>query len=203
MRTKNIIPGIVYGHGFSSQNIEFDKNLFKKVFDEVGENTIVDLLLEGEKQLKALIHKVQLDPITEEIIHVDFYQIKEKEKVAVDVEINFIGEAPVVKEEGGVLVHNLSKLKIEALPKDLIHEIDVDVSVLKNFDDLIRVKDIKISSSVKILQEPDDVIVSISSPRREEEVIPASIDTTEIAQEKEEGTEVKEKKETTKKETEK
>lgn len=173
LRNKNLIPAVVYGHGFESQNIEVDRTLFEKIFRQVGQNTIIDLVIDEKTPLKILIHDVQYEPLTGEIIHADFYRIKEKEKVTVEVNLKFIGEASVVKEKGGILVHNLTEIKIEALPKDLIHEIEIDISNLKDFHDLIRVKDIKISSAVKILQDPEEVIVNIAMPRKEEEVTPA------------------------------
>jgi len=191
LRNKNLIPAVVYGHGFESQNIEIDKNLFGKFFHEVGKNTIIDLIIDEKTSPKVLIHDIQYDSLRGEIIHVDFYRIKEKEKVMVDVSLKFIGEAPVVKEKGGILVHNLTKFKIEALPKDLIHEVEIDISNLKDFHDLIRVKDIKISPDVKVLQEQEEVIVSISMPRKEEEAIPAPVAETVATSQTEAGADEK------------
>lgn len=192
LRNKNLIPAVIYGHGFESQNIEVDRTLFEKIFRQVGHNTIIDLTIDEKTPLKVLIHDVQYDPLKGEIIHADFYRIKEKEKVTVEVDLKFIGEAPVVKEKGGILVHNLTKIKIEALPKDLIHEVEIDISNLKDFHDLIRVKDIKISPVVKILQDPEEVIVSVAMPKKEEEAAPAlaaeatAVSTEAVAEEKKE-----------------
>ena len=168
---KNIVPAVIYGRGFKSENIEVDKNNFKKVFTETGTNTIVDLAVDQQTPFKVLVHDLQYDQVSDELIHVDFYRIHEKEKVKVKVKIKFLGEAPVVKEQNGVLVHNLSELEIQALPKDLIHEINVDLSGLKEFSDLIRVKDLKISSNVEISNDLEDVVVSVSMPRQEEEEV--------------------------------
>lgn len=171
LRRKDLIPGVIYGHKIPSENIEIERKSFEKVFREAGESTLVDLIVD-EKPIKVLIHDIQYDPLKDKIIHVDFYRIKEKEKVSVEVNLKFTGEAPAVKEKGGTLVHHLTKIKIECLPKDLIHEIEVDLSNLKEFNDLIRIKDLIIPPEIKVLQGSDDVVVSISAPKAEEEVAP-------------------------------
>ncbi len=169
LRKKGIIPAVIYGHNIPSESIEIERKSFEKIFQEAGESTIIELIVD-KKPIKVLIHDVQRDPIKDDIIHVDFYQIKEKEKLTAEVELKFINEAPVVKEKGGILIYNLTKIKIECLPKDLIHQIEVDLSSLKEFNDLIRVKDLKIPHQIKVLHDLEDVVVSISAPKIEEEI---------------------------------
>jgi large subunit ribosomal protein L25 len=168
LRKMNLIPAVVYGHNISSLPIEVEKKEFEKVFKSAGESTIIDLKIDDEKPIKVLIHDVSYHPLTDEIIHVDFYQIKEKEKVTVDVNLKFINESPAVKEKGGVLIHHLTKIKIECLPKDLVHEIEVDLSKLSEIDSLIRIKDLKIPPNIKVLENPEDVVASVSLPKAEE-----------------------------------
>lgn len=171
LRKKDLIPAVVYGHNIPSLNIEIEKKIFEKIFKEAGKTTVIDLIIDSKKTpTKVLIHDLQYDPIKDKIIHVDFYQIKEKEKITTDIELKFVGEAPVVKEKNGILVHHLTKIKIECLPKDLIREIEVNLSSLREFDDLIRVKDLKVPSEIKILHELEDVVVGVSAPKVEEEV---------------------------------
>ena len=169
LRKQDLIPGVVYGHNILPQAIEVERKSFEKIFQEAGESTVIDLLID-KKPIKVLIHDVSYDPIKDKIIHVDFYQIKEKEKVTVDVNLKFINESPAVKEKGGILIYHLTKIKIECLPKDLIHEIEVDLSKLSEIDDLIKIKDLKIPSNIKVLEEPDNVVVSVSLPKIEAEV---------------------------------
>jgi large subunit ribosomal protein L25 len=168
LRKMNLIPAVVYGHNISSIPVEVEKKEFEKVFKSAGESTIIDLKIDDEKPIKVLIHDVSYHPLTDEIIHVDFYQIKEKEKVTVDVNLKFINESPAVKEKGGVLIHHLTKIKIECLPKDLVHEIEVDLSKLSEINSLIRIKDLKIPSNIKVLENPEDVVVSVSLSKAEE-----------------------------------
>jgi large subunit ribosomal protein L25 len=92
------------------------------------------------------------------------------EKINAEVNLNFVGESKAVKELGGILVKNLTAIKIECLPVDLIHEIDVDISPLQTFDDAIRVKHLKLPEAITINEKEDEVIVSVQPPRSEEEL---------------------------------
>ncbi|MCH7759377.1 50S ribosomal protein L25, partial [Patescibacteria group bacterium] len=135
------------------------------------------------------------------------YKIKAGEKITVAVILNFVGEAPVVKESGGHLVTNLDRVEIECLPEDLIHEIEVDVSSLNKLDDAIRIKDLKFSDQVKILPDPEIMVIHAEEPRRaeeketEEEVTEGKPEEVERVgdEEKAEEKETEEKKEATKK----
>ena len=170
MRKKKIIPAVVYGHQITTQNISVPYLDFEKVYREAGESSLINLIVENEKPIPVLIHDIQRHPLTGEIQHIDFYQVKTGEKITLEVGLKFVGEAPAVKELGGVLVTPLSKLKIECLPQDLIHELEVDISGLKNFEDIIRLKDLKIPQSIKVLASPDEVIALVKPPRKEEEI---------------------------------
>jgi len=170
LRKENKIPAVVYGHGIKSQTIEVEKLPFEKVFQEAGESGLIDLIIDNKPAIKVLIHDVQFDPLTGKISHLDFFQIREQEKVTVEVELRLTGESLAVKEKGGILIHHLPKIKIECLPKDLIYEIEVDVSSLRDFNDLIRVKDIQSLPGITYLHGSEEVVVSISAPKVEEEV---------------------------------
>lgn len=170
LRKVDKIPAVVYGHGLASRAIEVEGLSFEKIFEEVGESSLLDLVIDDKAPVKVLVHDLQFNPLSNKISHIDFYQIKEKEKVTVEVELKFIGESLAVKEKGGTLVHNLTKIKIECLPNDLVHEIEVNVFSLNDFNDLIRIKDIKIPPGIKVLQDLEEVVVSVSAPKAEGEV---------------------------------
>lgn len=176
------IPAVIYGHGIKSEPLYVGEKDFLKIYKEAGESSIISLEIGGQAELgqspaqrggknrNVLIHDVARDALSEGIIHVDFYQVRMDEKIKAGVPLNFIGESDAVKSEGGVLVKNIQELEIEALPKDLPHHIDVDISALKTFDDRIFVKDLNIPDSVKILVQPDEIIASVMPPRSEEEL---------------------------------
>src|SRR6056297_359388 len=150
MRQEDILPGVLYGSDFKSKPVKVDYKEFDKAYQKGGESTILNLDLNG-KSMKALIYEVQYDVLTGDFQHVDFYKIKKGEKIQVDVDLKFIGTPPAVKKLGGSFIANLDQIEIECLPKDLIHEIEIDVSVLETFDDVIRVKDLSIPENVKVL----------------------------------------------------
>lgn len=170
IKEQGLIPAVVYGHGFKSRSIQVLALDFKKVFKETGESSLINLEIDGAKPIKVLVHDLQRHPLKDSLQHIDFYKIKEGEKIKVETRLKFIGEALAVKELGGVLFHNLDKVEIECLPEDLIHEIEVDIFVLKTFEDIIRVKDLNVPSGVKILDEAEEMVIQVERPRQEEVV---------------------------------
>jgi large subunit ribosomal protein L25 len=169
LREKGFIPAVVYGPGHKPASIQVAYNDFKKAFDEAGESTLIKLEVDGHVK-NVLIHDVSIDPIDDTFIHIDFYQVVMDKTIKTHVPLVFAGEAPAVKGMDGVLIKNLTELEIEALPKDLPHEIKVDISSLDSFDKHIRIKDLPIPEGVKVLEESEELIVSVIPPRSEEEL---------------------------------
>ena len=128
LREKGFIPATVYGHGLKPRSIEVPYLAFEKVFKEAGESSLIDLVIDTEKPIKVLVYDLQLHPLTDRFQHIDFYQVKAGEKITLEIDLKFAGESRAVKELGGALVPQLTKIKVECLPEDLIHELEVDVS---------------------------------------------------------------------------
>ncbi|RJR31692.1 50S ribosomal protein L25 [Candidatus Parcubacteria bacterium] len=170
IREQGKIPAVLYGRKIKAKNLFVDYSPFAKLYQRAGESSLIDLVIDQGKPFKVLIQDVQRDPVKDTIIHVDFHQVKMDEKITATVPIKFVGDSAAVKNLGGTLVTNLDEIEIECLPGDLIHEIEVDISGLKTFNDLVHVKDFKLSDKVKILASPDDVVASITEPRSEEEL---------------------------------
>ena len=124
----------------------------------------------GKEAKNVLIYDVVKDPITDKFVHVDFYAVRMDKLITTEVPLIFEGESPAVETEEGVLIKSIIGIEVEALPADLPHEIRVDISTLKTFDDSIHIKDLKVSESVKILAEPEKVVASVTPPRSEEEL---------------------------------
>ncbi len=93
-----------------------------------------------------------------------------KEKVIADVLLKFVGESSAVKEKGGVLVKNLNQVKIECLPSDLIHELEVDISSIEDFDTVIHIEDLEVPENITIIDKSDQTVVLVEAPRTEEEL---------------------------------
>lgn len=185
LRRSGLIPAVLYGNVKENHNLSLNAHDFEKIYQEAGHSTILNLVVEGEKPVKVLVHDVSLDPIYGSLTHVDFFAVNLKEKLQTEVPIVFTGVAPAVDIQGGIFVAAKDELEIECLPEDLPHEITVDISVLATFDDVIRVKDIPLPAGVVALNEAEESVASITEPISEEELAaldeaPASESETEF-----------------------
>ncbi|MFH1129573.1 MAG: 50S ribosomal protein L25 [Patescibacteria group bacterium] len=169
LREKGIIPAVIYGSGHKSVSVQVDYEEFRKIFEQSGENTLVKLKI-GSESKNVLINEIAKDPMSDRFIHVDFYQVRMDQVIKAEVPLIFEGEAPAVKNLEGVLIKNMNHIEVEALPKDLPHEIRIDISILDSFDKNIRIKDLVLPTGVKIDLDLEEVIVSVIPPRTEEEI---------------------------------
>ncbi len=176
LRQESMIPAILYGFGQKeSQNIAVNYQAFEKVYNEAGESQVVELGLEGGKQVDVLIREVQIHPVTRDYIHTDFQAIDVNTEVEVEVPLEFIGEAPAVKTSGGSLVKSLTTLAVSCLPKNLVKSLAVPLDKLKTIEDVILVSDIEIPETLKVLNDPEELIATVSMPKLEvEPVAPAA-----------------------------
>lgn len=170
LRQEGILPANVYGKNVASLAIEVGRLEFDKLLSRVGETEILDLQITDEKKVRpTLIHHVQTDPVSGKPLHADFLQVDLTEKVIVEVPVKLVGEAPAVKEGRGVLLELKNELEVEALPEDLPSEFEVDVSNLKEVNDAILVKDLKVPKGVEVKIEPEELICKIESQQVEKE----------------------------------
>jgi len=168
LRREGRMPGVVYGGKHESLPIEVSAKEFGKVFNEAGESTVVTLNIDSDSK-SVLIHEVDLDPITNEPRHVDFYAITKGQKVEVGVPIVFTGEAPAVKELGANLIKVLHELEVRGEATELPHEITIDVSDLATLEDHISAKDIALPPGVELITEPAELVVTLAMPEEEPE----------------------------------
>src|SRR3989344_4901976 len=167
------IPAVFYGAGNNSTPISISNVEFKKIWHKAGESTTVKIGV-GGLEVDTLIHEVQTHPVTDEPIHVDFLAIDMNKKIKVNVPLEFVGIAPAVKSGIGNLVKVMHEVEVEALPKDLPHNLTVDVSRLENLESLITLADIKLPAGVVLTANLTDVVASIVEQKEEkvEEVAP-------------------------------
>ncbi|MDO8500000.1 MAG: 50S ribosomal protein L25 [bacterium] len=194
LRRAGFLPAVVYGEGVKSEPLSVSLRDFEKVYREAGESSVIGLKVEGgkNKNLNVMIHDVAYDALTSKPIHADFYSVRMDKELEAKVELIFVGESPAVKGEGGILVKVMHEIEVKALPKDLPHEIEVDVSFLEAIGSRIYVKDLTFPKGVKSIAEGQEVVALVEPPRAEEVVVEAA--TTEIAEvktEREEKAEVK------------
>lgn len=189
VRSGNKLPAIYYGPKQASTSVSIPMSEFKKVWKKAGESSVI-ILKDGKEEHEALIHEIDLHPVTGEPRHADFYVIEKGKKVEVSVPLVFTGVSSAVKDKAGILVKVIREIEIEAAPKDLPHELVVDISKLVELSDVIYVKDIKAPAGVEFKLEPDEVVASISEAV-EEPVEAAPVDLSAIEVEAK-GKEVKE-----------
>lgn len=166
MRQSAIVPGIVYGNVDTNVMIAMNEIELKKTYIKAGESTLVEIETDGKK-IPVLFHAVDFDPVSDRMIHVDFYAVNMKEEVEADVHIRFEGESPAVKDMSAILVTALHEVTVKALPANLPHDLAVDLGKLVEFDSTITVADIKVPDGVTIINDLDEVIAIAQQPREE------------------------------------
>ncbi len=165
------VPAVIYGRHIKPQNLEVDsKEIEDLVHHSYSENILVDLLIEGNEHQKrlALVKEVQHHPLTRKILHVDFHEVSETEKVTVTVPIETVGEAIGVKTGGGILEHVLHRVKVRCLPKDIPEYIKIDVSNL-DVGKAIHIGEIQPPPGVEILGDKMVTVVAVAAPITEEQ----------------------------------
>jgi len=162
LRKEGILPAHVFGNKLETEHVSVKLLEFLKVYDQAGETGLIDLKIGAEKIRPVMIKGVQLDAVSGDVLHADFYQVNLSEKVTVPVPIDLIGEEPELVHTGeAVVIQHLSEIEVEALPTDLIENIEVDKSVLKAIGDSILVSDLKVPATITILTDPESVVVKL------------------------------------------
>ncbi|MBI5078598.1 50S ribosomal protein L25 [Candidatus Saganbacteria bacterium] len=173
LRKQGLIPAVIYGKKIGSRSIVIDRKAFVKgVLGSVaGRNAIISLKITGEKGqgISVLTQEVQRNPLTDEILHIDFRHIVMDEAIKTRVIIELIGIPAGVKDDGGVLIHGLREIEVKCLPLEIPDKFEVDVTALK-IGDSLHVSDLSAVAGVEILTTPTEMIANCSPPTKEEEV---------------------------------
>jgi len=169
-RRDGLVPAVIYGKNFQNTSLAIEKTALARLYKEAGTSNLVDLVLDDGKSEKTLIHDVQHDPMTEEITHIDFYKVNMKEKIHAEIPLSFIGDSKAVIENEGTLITPKDSIEVECLPADLIPELEIDITVLDDFEKDIRVSDLKLPEGIEVLDDPDEVIAHVEEPRSDEEL---------------------------------
>jgi large subunit ribosomal protein L25 len=174
LRTQGLIPGIVYGAAKKSVAVAVSpKEITTILRSASGENTLFDLELEGKRR-KVILKEFQLEPVKGQILHADFYEVALDRVIEVKVHVELQGTPVGVKVQGGILDFVTRELEVECLPRDIPEKIVVDVSGLE-LGKHLRVSDLKAPEKVKVLTEPDVVVVHVVVPRAEEVAVVAEV----------------------------
>jgi large subunit ribosomal protein L25 len=180
LRKAGEMPSVFYGMGKESTPVSVSIIDFKKIWRDAGESSTVTVST-PEGDLNTLIHDVQVNPITDEPIHADFLVIDVNKAIQVNVPIEFEGVSSAVKGGLGTLVKVLHEVEIEALPKDLPHNLVVDISKLETVDDQILVSDIVLPKGVIMVTPAEEVVASIALQKEEvEDSTPIDLSAIEV-----------------------
>jgi large subunit ribosomal protein L25 len=195
LRRAGRVPATIYGRIGKPQNLEVVLDDINNLLNHsASENLLVDLNVESDARSKrlALVQDIQHHPLTGRVVHIDFHEVAEDEKVTVMVPVETTGEAAGVKNGGGTLEHVLHKVKVRCLPKDLPDQIVIDVSALE-IGKAIHIGEVKPPTGVQLLGDPHLTLVSVAAPRAEEVVATteatAAGDVEMTKEKKEDGTE--------------
>lgn len=170
LRSEGLVPAVLYGHGIDSQVLSVGLRSLTKAYASAGSNKIVELSIDDSKAHNVMIHAVQINPRTGEIDHADFYKVKMNEKIKAEVPLHFVGESTAVYKLEGSLMRSLDTVEVEALPANLPENIEVDISVLDDFDKSIHVSDLTIPANVELLTDETELIAKVEAPRSDEEL---------------------------------
>ena len=180
VRASGKMPAVFYGPKEASTPVSVSAIEFKKVWKQAGESSVIILKDAAGAEHEALIHEVDVHPLSGLPRHADFYVIEKGKKVQVAVPIIFEGVSSAVKDKAGILVKVRRELEIEAAPRDLPHEIRVDIAALVELTDVIKAKDLKLGAGVELKIGPEEVIASIAEAKEEVEEAPAAVDMSAI-----------------------
>ena len=177
LRKQGIVPAHLYGRGTESLALQAPLTSISALLRTAERNAIIDLRINGEGEPRPVVLRgVQRDPVTDELVHIDFFQISLTERLRADVPLMLRGEAPAVHVFGGVLLQPLDHVTVEALPSEIPGHIDVDISGLETLDASLFVRDLTIPPNVLLISDPDQVVAKVAAPRlaaEEEVAVPA------------------------------
>ncbi len=163
LRRKGIIPTHLFGHDVESAALQCDAAQLKQVLAQAGQTRLINLKIDkAKKPRNVVVREIQKDPLTGELLHVDFYQVRMTEKIKVEVPIVLVGEAPALKSKENMLFQELNSLTIECLPNQIPARVELDMSPLTEAGRAIQVKDIMLDEEITVFNDSEHIVVKIS-----------------------------------------
>ena len=190
LRLQGLTPIHLYGRDFSSLALQVDSTRLRRVLVQAGTSRPVSLQIEADGgQHMAFVRNIDFHSLSNDVIHVDFLRVDTSRTVDVEVPLVLEGEAPAVRQLRGVLIRGLSTVHVECLPLEVPAAFVVDISILEDFDKVIRVSDLQVPPEVRVLTDPEQMVASVSAPTVAEEVEGAEVEGAVEAEETSEGQE--------------
>ena len=160
LKKQGNVPAELYGQGKANQHLFVNSMDLQRAWEKAGSSSLVDLVIDGKETVKVIIHDIQRAPVKGVFNHADFYLVNMNKELETEIPLVFIGESKAVKEMGATSVQSLEKVEIACLPGDLVHNLEIDLSLLKQPGDIIRVSDIKLPKGIRILNDANDAVAS-------------------------------------------
>lgn len=166
LRRAGRLPAVVYGGiPVESQAVEVDpKALLRILHSESGINTLVDLQVDGSVSGQVLIKNIQHDPLTDNLLHVDFFRLAMDKAITVTVPVTLSGEAAGVKQQGGLLDFVTREIQVECMPADIPEHVDIDVRELM-LGDGVRVRDVAVDTKWTPVSDLDTLLVHVTAAK--------------------------------------
>jgi len=164
IRRSGFVPGTIYGPKLNSVSVQFPYRELEVALMKAGGTNIINIAIDGGSTYPVLARDVQRDIIRGDILHVDFFAPDMANKVRAEIPINLTGESPLVAARKAILLSGINSLTVEVLPRDLMNEIEVDLTELKEIGDTITVGDLKIPGDVDIINDPEEMLAKIVQP---------------------------------------
>lgn len=161
LRAQGVLPAVIYGPKEEATAITINQKEFERLFKQAGETTIIKLKGIGEEK-DSLVHDIQRHPVTDTVLHADFYVLEKGKKVTLNIPLEFVGEAPAEKQ-GHILTKVLHEVEIEVAPAELPQHLEVDLSKLENVGDHVLASDIKLPKSAELKISPEEIVVSVTA----------------------------------------
>jgi large subunit ribosomal protein L25 len=169
LRRAGVLPATVYGKGVGPFTVQISARGFNEAYRRAGKTTLVDLTIPGQPVQSAFIHSLQRHPVSRAILHADFLVVDLKTEISVEIPVHLIGTSELVERGDATLNQVLNTLNVRALPAELPSYIEVDISVLDSMEKSIHVRDLAALEHGEIVTDQDELIVSLSQSRPEEE----------------------------------
>jgi large subunit ribosomal protein L25 len=169
LRREGLTPANIYGPKVESTAVQVLTEELRHVIKTAGRNDIVYLRLDGDEPRPTFVRDIQQNPVTDAILHVDFFQISLRDKVRADVPIHLVGLSPAVDTFGGILMHGLDHVTVEALPTEVPSFLELDVSPLVEINQALHVSDLELPEDVTLLTDAEQVVAKVAPPAVEPE----------------------------------
>ncbi len=183
LRKAGILPVNLYGQGFDSQSLQMPRQDVLALLRGAGRTGLIDLTIEGQTgERPVVVRSVQRDPVSREVVHVDFMQVSLSEMISTSVPLVFVGESPAVKTLGGVFVQSLDSVHITALPTNLPESIEIDIGQLAELEQTLHVRDLQVPAGITITLDGETMVAKVSTPKLRVEGGPAGEGETESAE---------------------